>query len=273
MADKKSKEYALITGGSGGLGKALAEECAQRGMNLIIVALPDLNLKSTAEYLEKKYRVHVWHMGINLDERDAPKKIHTFCQQKGLNVKVLINNAGLTGCTAFEDSSLFYSDLRIQLNVRALVLLTRLFIPSMKKQDSAFILNVCSLAAFYAIPFKSVYSASKAFVLNFSKAIREELKDSSIKVSVLCPGGIKTNIHSNQRIATHGAKGHLFLITAKKIAAISIDKLLKGKKIIIPGITNRFLLFWSQFLPEKVKQDILYREFKKELKVCIEEED
>ncbi|MBD3414494.1 MAG: SDR family NAD(P)-dependent oxidoreductase [Candidatus Aminicenantes bacterium] len=271
MTRHKKKTCTLITGASSGLGKCFAEECAKRGMNLILVALPDHNLAHTTEYIQNKYQVSVVPMGIDLSEKQAPEKIYSVCQQKGLIVNALINNAGLTGCISFEDSPLLYSDLRIQLNMRALVLLCRVFIPSMKKLESAYILNVCSLAAFFAIPFKSVYSASKAFVLNFSKALREELKDSSVQVSILCPSGIKTNTHSNQRISTHGAKGNLFLITPEKIAETGIKNMLRGKKIIVPGFSNRLLLFLNRILPEKIKQNLLYNEFKKELGVCEKE--
>jgi len=269
MTNKEN--YALITGGSSGLGKAFAEECARRGMNLILVALPDENLIHTSQYIEKKYKVKVRSYGINLIEKGAPKKIFSFCEQNGLKVNMLINNAGITGCTEFEKSSLEYNELRIQLNIRSLVLLSRLFIPSMKKLTSAYILNVCSLAAFYAIPFKSVYSASKAFVLTFSKALREELRDSSIKVSVLCPNGIRTNVLSNARINTHGARGRIFLVFPEKIAEIGIHKLLKGKKVIIPGTMNKLILSLGKIIPENVKQKCLYHEFKKELEVCEED--
>jgi len=271
MTNKYNETYALITGASGGLGKAFSEECAKRGMNLIIVALPDENLKNTAEYIKKKYPVKILTLGINLAEQEAPEKIYEFCQKNKLAVNMLINNAGATGCAEFEKSSLDYIELRLQLNIRAVVLITRLFIPSMKKLDKAYILNVASLSAFYAVPFKSVYSASKSFVLNFSKSLREELRDSSIKISILCPNGIKTNIDSSSRIAAHGAKGKIFLVSAEKIAEISIKKLLKGKKLIIPGIMNKLLLLLGKIIPEKLKLNMLYHEFKKELGGCDEE--
>lgn len=265
MKDKET--YTLITGGSGGLGKALAEECAGRGMNLILVALPDKDLTLTSEYIKKKYKVKVWTYGVDLVQREAPEKIHAFCEQNGLTVDMLINNAGASGHAVFEKSSIDYNELRILLNVRALVLLTRLFIPSMKKLDSAYILNVGSIASFFSIPFKSVYSASKAFVLSFSKALRGELRDTSINVSILCPNAFKSNTQVDLSIKTHGTKGKIILLTPEKIAKTGIKKLLKGKKIIIPGSANKFLLWAGKILPETIKQRILYHEFKKELAV------
>ena len=134
-AMKNKETYTLITGGSGGLGKALAEECAGRGMNLILAALPDKELARTSEYIKNKYKVKVWIYGVDLVQRDAPEKIHAFCEHNGLTVNMLINNAGASGHAVFEKSSIAYNELRIHLNLRALVLLTRLFIPSMKKLD------------------------------------------------------------------------------------------------------------------------------------------
>lgn len=267
MTNKKRENYTLITGGSSGLGKAFAEECAGRGMNLILVALPDKSLDQTPEYIKKKYGVKVWTYGIDLTEKDSPKKIYEFCRHNGLNVNILINNAGASGHHVFEKSSLEYSELRMHLNIRTLVLLTQLFIPSMKKMGSAYILNVASIAAFFSIPFKSVYSASKAFVLSFSKALREELRDSHIKISILCPNAFKTTVYSKESIKTHGSKGLIFLVSPDKIAEIGIKKLLKGKKTIIPGSMNKFLFLLGKIIPETIKLRILYHEFKKELAV------
>jgi len=110
-------------------------------------------------------------------------------------------------------------------------------------------------------------------VLTFSKALREELRDSSIQVSLLCPNGIKTNIQSNLRTDVHGAKGKLFVVPAEKIAETSIEGLLKGKRIIIPGFMNRLLLIFGKIIPEKLKLKILYNEFKKELNACKKENE
>jgi uncharacterized protein len=265
MTQNKLKLYTLITGGSEGIGKALAAECASRKMNLILAALPDTHLKETAQALRSEYRVDVIPIGIDLTEMEAPKKIWTFCRDKNLTVNILINNAGVAGSTFFEMASPDYIDLRIQLNIRALVMLTRLFLPELKKLERAYILNVSSMSAFYPIPFKSIYSASKAFVLNFSKAVREELKGSTVSVSILCPSGVRTNVQSFSRIDSHGAFGKLSQVPADAIAHFSLKKLLKGKKLIIPGHFNRLLYFLGRLLPERIKIRLLSQEFRKEL--------
>jgi hypothetical protein len=271
MADNFQKTYTLITGGSEGIGKAFAIECAARSMNLIIVALPDSHLDKISALIQAQYNVDVITLGIDLTEPDAPQKIWTFCREKRLMVNILINNAGITGSTVFEEASPAYIDLRIQLNIRALVLLTRFFLPDLKKLERACILNVSSMSAFYPIPYKSIYSASKAFVLNFSKAVREELRNSRVFVSTLCPSGVRTNVQSFSRIDSHGSFGKLTQVPAEKIARISMTKMLRGKKLIIPGRFNRILYILGRIMPESLKLRVLSREFKKELTAGQEE--
>jgi len=259
------KLHILITGGSQGLGKALADECARRGMHLLLVALPDPELEKTAEDLRKKYGVEVDVLGIDLTEKEAPQEVYDWCRKKNYRVNILINNAGMAGTAEFDCSSLEYSDQRIQVNIRALALLTRLFIPEMKKLDAAYVLNIGSMAGFCGIPYKSIYSASKAFVVEFTKALRYELKDSSIKLSVVCPSGIRSNEKAGERIEAHGFIGKWTELPIEKIARISIDQLLKGKLMAIPGFINKVIFYIGRMLPKRLALRLLSREFKKEL--------
>lgn len=265
MAQNNLRLFTLITGGSEGIGKAMAFECASRKMNIIIAAFPDNHLEETARLIKSEFNVDVITFGIDLTAPDAPRKIWMFCRENHLIVNILINNAGITGSTVFEEASPAYIDLRIQLNIRTLVMLSRFFIPDLKRLENAYILNVSSMSAFYPVPFKSIYSASKAFVLNFSKAVREELKDSCVSISILCPSGVKTNVQSFSRIESHGIFGKLTQIPADKIAQLSLDRMLKRKKLIIPGWFNRLLYILGRVLPEGIKLSLLSHEFKKEL--------
>jgi hypothetical protein len=257
--------YTLITGGSSGIGKAIAWECASRGMNVLLVALPGRDLHQTAGQLRNEYPVKVETLEIDLTSLSAPQDVYNWCMENNYQVNVLVNNAGVAGTAKFEESPVSYSDERIQLNIRAVVLLTRLFIPSMKKLPKAYILNVSSLSAFYSIPYKSIYSASKAFVLMFSRAIKEELRETSIKISVLCPNGVRTNSGTHARIESHGLKGKLTRVPVEKVAKSAIKGLLNGKMVIIPGRINRGILIFGYFVPVNIKQRILAREFEKEM--------
>lgn len=258
-------EYALVTGGSEGLGKAFAEECAKRGMNLMIAALPDPSLEEAAEYLRNTYKCDVLTLGVDLTAPDAPVKVFKWCCDQGLSVRLLINNAGLAGSSVFDQSPLEYIDRRIQLNIRALVMLTRLFITPMKLMDSAYILNVGSLGGYFAIPFKSLYSATKAFVLVFTEALREELKTTNISVGQVCPNGVRTNAGTFARIDSHGFFGRVTQVPAEKIARQSLHKLFKGKGHIIPGFINKVLFYMGKVVPAVLQRKILYQEFRKEL--------
>ncbi len=261
------KTYTLITGSSQGIGKGYAMEFAKRGHNLLLVALPEPQLDETANEIKEKFDVKVDTLGIDLSQLKAPEEVYNWCKEKGYEVDILVNNAGIAGTSVFDESSLGYSDLRIMVNIRALVLLCRLFIPDLKKLPKAYILNTGSLSAYYSIPYKSVYSASKAFVLNFTKAIREELRDSSISVSIVNPNGVFTNDGTFGRINAHGAKGRLTAVSTDELAQITIPAMFKGKAVIIPKFINKFLLVLQKLIPEKVEQRILRKEFMKEVRV------
>lgn len=260
------EHYTLITGGSQGIGKGFAFECARRGMNILLVARFRNELENTANKLLEKYPVMVDTLAMDLTEKDAPQNVFNWCKKNNYIVNILINNAGVGGTTIFDESTPEYSDMRIQLNIRALVLLCRYFIPEMKKQSKAYILNVSSLSAYYAIPYKSIYSATKVFVLNFSKAIREELCDTSISVSVVCPNGVYSNEEIFFRIEAHGKKGKAIVLSIDELAKITIKEMLKGKSVIIPKFINKLLIILGKIMPGKLKQRILRNEFKKEVK-------
>jgi uncharacterized protein len=261
------KNYALITGSSQGIGKSYAIELAERGHHLLLVALPDGKLEETAAQLRNKYNINIETLAIDLTEKDAPQKVYDWCKQNNYVVDILINNAGVAGTAIFDESPLEYSDMRILVNVRALVLLCRLFIPDLKKRTNAYILNTGSLSAYYSIPYKSVYSASKAFVVTFTKAIRDELYGTSVSVSVVNPNGVYTNEGTFGRINAHGFKGRLTAISSDDLAKVAIEGMFRGKAVIIPKFVNRLLLVLQKLIPAKLEQSILRKEFKKEVAV------
>jgi hypothetical protein len=265
-----NKSYALITGGSQGIGKAYALELARRGRGILLVALPDEKLGAAEREIKSRYRVDAHSLAVDLAEKTAPERVHDWCRKNGYAVDILINNAGLAGAAVFDQSSLEYSDIRILVNVRAMVLLCRLFIPELKKLPRAYILNTGSLSAYYSIPYKSVYSASKAFVLNFSRAVREELRGTSVSVSVVNPNGVYTNEGTFGRINAHGAMGRLTAVSAEELAKAAIDGMFRGRAVIIPKWANRFLLLLHNILPAGLEQRILRKEFMKEVRVSRE---
>ena len=189
-----SKGYTLVTGASNGIGKAFAEEAASRGWNVLLVALPEPALDEVTQALQQQYPdQHFDALGVNLMEKEAPKQVFDWCQERGYAVNTLINNAGLGNSGPFESlpASFYYGQM--QLNMVSLVALIHHFLPMLKKHDKGYVLNVASMAGFYDIPFKGIYSASKKFVLGFSRSLNKELEKTSVSVTALCPGGVLTN--------------------------------------------------------------------------------
>lgn len=261
-----NENYTLITGASSGIGKAMAHYCGSISMNLILVSLPGEKLDEVAQTIAQKYKVKTRFFETDLSHLESAKEVFNWTQEENLNVNILVNNAGVAGASVFESSDFKYIDDRILLNVRALVMLTRLFIPVLRKQPESFILNVASMAAYFPIPYKSLYSASKAFVLYFSKSVRCELKGSNISLSVLCPNGVRTNATTNGRIDSHGFIGKITEISAELVAKKGIDGMLKRKEVIIPGEINYILLTLQKIIPSSIQHKLLSREFMKEVK-------
>ena len=244
----------LITGASPGLGRALAEECARGGMNLILVALADTGLAEAAGTLRRRYGVAVRYREIDLTEPDSPDALHRWIGQQRLAVNLLINNAGIGSHGPFSESELERNRAMIALNICALVQLTRLFLPELMRHPQAYILNVASLAAFYPMPYKPIYAPTKAFVLNFSLALRAELTGASVTVSALCPGGILSNEECRKLIAAQGFIGKISCHHPEEVARYALGQMLRHKAVIIPGLINKVARIVGVFVPLSLTQ-------------------
>ncbi len=256
--------YTVITGASKGLGKEFAYECARRGMNLILVSLPGEDLERLCLEIAFTYKVKVSFQETDLTERELVEDLARWINYN-FAVNILINNAGVGGSCLFAESSPDYLDDIIQLNISAMVLLTRLLLPELKRHPEAYILNVSSLAAFSPVPYKTVYPASKAFIYHFSLGMRAELKNTAVSVSVLNPGPIRTNEDVCKRINGQSFYVKRSTITSQKIARTAIDKMLKRKAVIIPGLINRFSAFMIRLVPVSVRVHVGTNIFRREL--------
>ena len=150
----KTTAYALVTGASMGIGRALSIEAAKRGYNLALVALPDSNLGKLADYIRKHYNVTVLFLEIDLTTSQAPMRIFNWIRNKDITLQILINNAGLGHLGPFTDYTYEFYQQLIRLNIESVVLLSRLFIPELRKNKESYILNLGSIASFYPIPYK-----------------------------------------------------------------------------------------------------------------------
>lgn len=256
--------YTLITGASSGLGKEFAIQCARKGHNIILIALPGGNLQSIAHNLELEYQVSVKVFEFDLSNSEILKsRLSVITAQYAIDF--LINNAGVGGTSSITDTSLERIDDIIMLNVRSTVLLTHLLIPHLLQHKQSYIMNIASMAAFTPIAYKTVYPASKAFISSFFLGLKEELASTGLSVSVIYPGPIMTNSHTSRRIISQGLKGKMGLLPTPEIARIALKGTLAGYPVIIPGLMNKINHALMQLLPLSLKMKIVSREVKKEI--------
>ena len=263
---EKGELYTVITGASKGLGKCLAEECARRERNLILVALPEEHVRETANELSKKYGIKA--IGYETDLTSG-ENLYSLAEwiKSDYKIDMLINNAGIGGTNHFGEAKANYIDTIIQLNMKALVLLTHKLLPLLKLQKKSYILNIASLAAFGPMPYKTIYPASKAFVSSFSRGLNAELKGTNVSVSVAYPGGMATNPEIIERMDSYNALVKNTFLSPYKTAKILIRKTLANRTVIVPGLVNKISRLFIKFVPEEVRLNIFSRNLKKEMLV------
>jgi len=258
------KKYALLTGASQGIGKAMAHELASRKINLLLVSLKGEGLAGFCQEIQEKYGVDARYFETDFSQYHSVYDVANWAISN-YSVYVLINNAGIGGTKAFESVSPEYIDNIIQVNVRTTSLLTRLMLPELKKHDNAYILNVASMASFSPFAFKTVYPASKAFIYSFSRGLHEELKGTNVFVSVIHPGPVKTNPEVTARIEKQGVFGRMGQVSPAKLARIAIRQLFVRDSLILPGVLNKINWLLMVMLPNAWKLPLLSRVVRKEI--------
>lgn len=242
----------LITGASSGIGEAFTKVCAEDGRHLVLVARNESKLRAVAEAATEQYGVQADVIAMDLTEADAAARLHRLIADNGHQVNMLINNAGAFEAGAFADMSPDKLMQMLTLNMSTLTLCTRLFLDDMRAAGQGYILNVASMAAFQAIPYMACYAATKAFVLALSEALAEELKDSNIRVSALCPGLTDTEMGQQTAEKLYPALANLpdlLIADPNTIAKAGYDACLKGIEVEVPGIANKVVSLWSQTQP------------------------
>lgn len=238
-----TRPLALITGASGGIGLELARLCAKGGHDLVLVARRKDKLEEIGKYLSGMYGVRHEIIVADLTDPEAPRAIYDTIERLGLNVDVLINNAGFGQWGLFGRAELSRQLDMIQVNITALTTLTRLFMPRMITQRKGRIMNVASVAGFMPGPLIAVYYASKAFVLSFTEAIGNELKGTGITVTALCPGPTRTGFAEEAGFATSNLFATPGVMEAAPVALAGYHGMMRGKAVVVPGWKNKFLIF------------------------------
>jgi short-subunit dehydrogenase len=248
--------YALITGATKGIGKAIATELASRKFNILLVARSEDLLLKVADDLQLKYKIIVRCLPLDLSQADAPEKVLEWVEKNSFPVSVLVNNAGYTVWSEFEKSDLNELLNMMQLNMTAMVKLTHLLLPVLRKQKQSYILNVASTSAYQAIPAMSTYAASKSFVIFFTRGLRLELKNSNISVSCLSPGTTETDFMNRAKMDALKETAAKFNMQPEVVAKAAVEGMLKGKAEIIPGFINWFSAVMTSFLPKSIPESI-----------------
>lgn len=240
---------ALITGATSGIGKAIAQELSRRGVSLILTGRNENALLQMQETLP----VHTEIIALDLAENQAPFTLYEFCKNK--HVDILVNNAEFGVFGEFTETALQEELELLQVNVRALHILTKLFLRDFKKRNFGRILNVASSAGFLTGPLFSSYYASKNYVVRLSLAIAEELRreKSRVTISILCPGPVDTGFNDRA-----GVQFRVKALTPEAVAKEAVFGLLTGKLLIIPGMMMRVGVAASKLVPEKLLSRILY---------------
>ncbi|MFN0047905.1 MAG: SDR family NAD(P)-dependent oxidoreductase [Cytophagales bacterium] len=253
--------FALVTGGSKGIGKEIAQLLAGSKHDLLLVARNEAELKSTANQIVAKYGVNVHVLACDLSELGASKLVFDWVDSNHFPVEILINNAGYGLWGYFETLSLEAQQKMLSVNMNALVELCHLFLPILKKNTKSYILNVSSTAAYQAVATLSLYAASKSFVLVFSRGLRQEVKAEGVSVSCLSPGATSTNFTNragmNGSLATFAEK---MSMKSDTVAKIAVKGMLAGEAEIIAGFSNwisvKAIDFLPKFLIEKIASGI-----------------
>jgi uncharacterized protein len=235
-----ARPLALVTGASSGIGLELARVFAREGHDLVLVARRELELAALAEELKSRYGAEATVVPADLAVPTGPQRVFEAVAAAGLEVDVLVNNAGLGGHGRFWETDAAVEQRALAVNIVALHTLTKLFLPAMVERGHGRVLNVASTAGFQPGPFMAVYYATKAYVLSFSEALAEELVGTGVSATALCPGVVPTGFQATAEISddmpllkSPGAK------SAEYVAAAAYKGMMRGRRIVIPGVLNK----------------------------------
>lgn len=244
-------KYAVVTGSTSGIGKAFAEKLAKEKHNLILVSRDESKLLNQQKMISKEYDVVVYTIAIDLTQQGAAKRVYTEVTQRRLAVEILINNAGFNECGTFLETDIEKEVAMIQLHSICTTELMKFFLPSMVEKKYGRIINLGSTGSYIACPNDAVYAATKAYILQMSKGVNAELKETGVVVTTLCPGSTKTAFAFKA-----GMEGTLlfkfFVMKPETVADIGYHAMLKGRTSVIVGLYNKLLVFASKITPPTI---------------------
>ena len=242
-------KWALITGASAGIGVAFAKELAFGGTNLVLTARRKDRLEELARSLAANYKINTQVIAADLADSNAPEKIFAFTKEKGIEIDLLINNAGFGQYGEFPSVEKQRLLDMVQVNCHAVVHLTRLYLPEMIARRRGDVLILASTASFQAVPYISTYAATKAFDLFFAEGLAEEMKPHGIRVCALCPGSTESEFHAvadQEEFTAHNQE------PADKVARTGLRALAAGKSYVISGLGNYLGAHSQRLVPRRL---------------------
>jgi short-subunit dehydrogenase len=246
----KMSKTVFITGASGGIGKELANRFAKDGYNMVLVARSEGKLAELAKEYREAYDVQVTVYAKDVSLPGVAEEIASDLKKKEITVDYLVNNAGFGLYGEFLETQLEQEMNMIDVNIKALTIMTKLFLPDMVKRRRGGVMNVASVGAFYPGPLMSVYFATKAYVLSFTEALENELSGTGVTVTALCPGPTATGFTGRAELGS----SKLYksgVMEVGEVADEAYRDFLRGKTLIIPGAVHRFITSLPRLLPRK----------------------
>jgi short-subunit dehydrogenase len=256
---------ALVTGASAGIGGAIAHELANRGHNLVLVARRKEKLDELADELSSAHGVRAQTIACDLTNEDTRGKLPAEIRELGLDVEILVNNAGFATGGAFAESDAARELEQVRLLVEAPVALTSAFLPAMVGRGRGAILNVASTAGMQPLPYSAGYSAAKAYVLTFSEALHHELRGRGVTVTALCPGPVETEFWKIAGWEVTGGQSFEKAVpkpawvSAGHAARAGVRGLETGRRVVVPGLGVRTAMRANQYVPNALKLPIVER--------------
>ena len=249
--------FALITGASKGIGKAMAEILASRGYDLLLVARSGDLLEEVCQQIQASTKRNCHWLALDLASDNAAESVYEWCTENHYPISILVNNAGYGLSGPFEKYSVKEHADMLQVNIITLTKLTRLFLPALLQQPAGYILNIGSTSAYQAIPYLSAYAGSKSYVLSFSRGLHQELKKTRVSVTCVCPGPTDTNFVNRANIGAKGKKAaDRFNMSAQTVAQIAIESLFRHRPEVITGPANKLSAFFAWLLPKSLVESV-----------------
>lgn len=265
LPEPNSTSAALVTGASAGIGSEIAKLLAGRGHTLVLVARRKDRLTALADELSDQHGVRVETIAADLGKPTPRGKIPGRIEQLGLQVEILINNAGFaTGGEPFHAADPERELEQVRVDVEAVVALTSAFLPGMVARGRGAILNVASTAGMQPMPYSAGYAAAKAYVLSFSEAIHQEVRGHGVTVTALAPGPVETDFWQIAGWETSSGKSFEravpgTLISAAQAARAAVEGLERGERVVVPGLPIRAAMLASRYIPHMLKLPALER--------------